>query len=134
MPSAAFAYQQLAERFLQPLPGPSDRPCLPMAASSSRVEEVHRVANMGLKSLETSCSWDMEPMWHPSWEPFWQAVDEVQLPLHFHTFPTPPPRARQKVPPVAILIGTGPHLPPSTEIGVTPEGPAYSYAAEAFMQ
>jgi hypothetical protein len=38
----------------------------------------------------------MEPMWHPSWEPFWQGVDEVQLPLHFHTFPTTPPRARQE--------------------------------------
>jgi predicted TIM-barrel fold metal-dependent hydrolase len=37
-------------------------------------------------------------MWHPSWEPFWKAVDEVQLPLHFHTFPTTPPRARQEAP------------------------------------
>jgi hypothetical protein len=26
-------------------------------------------------------------MWHPSWEPFWQAVDEVQLPPFFHTYP-----------------------------------------------
>src|SRR5215813_12523415 len=42
----------------------------------------------------------MEPMWHPSWEPFWQAVDQVQLPLHFHTFPTTPPRARQEAPQV----------------------------------
>ena len=39
-------------------------------------------------------------MWHPSLEPFWQAVDEVQLPLHFHTFPTTPPRARQEAPKV----------------------------------
>jgi hypothetical protein len=51
---------------------------------------------MGLKGLELSCSWDMEPMWHPSWEPFWKAIDEVQLPLHFHTFPTIAPRARQE--------------------------------------
>jgi hypothetical protein len=28
-------------------------------------------------------------MWHPSWEPFWQAVDEVQLPLHFTLFRRP---------------------------------------------
>jgi hypothetical protein len=49
---------------------------------------------MGLKGLELSCSWDMEPMWHPSWEPFRQAVDEVQLPVHFYTFPTTPPHAR----------------------------------------
>jgi hypothetical protein len=42
----------------------------------------------------------MEPMWHPSWEPFWRAVNEVQLPLRFHTFPTTPPRARNEVPQV----------------------------------
>jgi hypothetical protein len=52
---------------------------------------------MGLKGLELSCSWDMEPMSHPTWEPFWKAVDEVQLPLHFHTTP---PRARQEAPQV----------------------------------
>jgi hypothetical protein len=51
------------------------------------VEEVDGVAKMG-RNGELSCSWDMEPMWHPSWEPFWRAVDEVQLPVHFHTFPT----------------------------------------------
>jgi hypothetical protein len=37
-----------------------------------------------------------------------QAVDEVQLPLHFHTFPTTPPRTRQEAPQVrraAMLTG-----------------------------
>src|SRR5437016_2585685 len=34
---------------------------------------------------------DMEPMWHPCWEPLWKAVNEVGLPLHFHTFPSLPP-------------------------------------------
>jgi predicted TIM-barrel fold metal-dependent hydrolase len=72
--------------------------CLPNGSVEQAVKEVHRVAKMGLKGLELSCSWDMEPMWHPSWEPFWQAVDEVQLPLHFRTFPTTPPRARQEAP------------------------------------
>src|SRR5215467_14123481 len=72
--------------------------CLPYGSVERAVKEVRRVAKMGLKGLELSCSWDMEPMWHPSWEPFWQAVDEVQLPLHFHTFPTTPPRARQETP------------------------------------
>ena len=33
-------------------------------------------------------------MWHPNWEKLWQAVNDVQLPLHFHTFPTTPPRSR----------------------------------------
>jgi predicted TIM-barrel fold metal-dependent hydrolase len=72
--------------------------CLPYGSVEEAVKEVQRVAKMGLKGLELSCSWDMEPMWHPSWEPFWQAIDEVQLPLHFHTFPTTPPRARQEAP------------------------------------
>jgi predicted TIM-barrel fold metal-dependent hydrolase len=38
----------------------------------------------------------MEPMWHPVWEPLWQAVSEVNLPLHFHTFPSMPPGVREK--------------------------------------
>jgi predicted TIM-barrel fold metal-dependent hydrolase len=51
---------------------------------------------MGLRGLELSCSWDMEPMWHPMWEPLWQAVNDVNLPLHFHTFPSLPPGVREK--------------------------------------
>src|SRR5205085_20725 len=58
------------------------------------VKEVRRVSKMGLRGLELSCSWDMEPMWHPVWEPLWQAVADVDLPLHFHTFPTTAPRSR----------------------------------------
>ncbi len=70
--------------------------CLPYGSVDDAVEEVHRVAKMGLRGLELSCSWDMEPMWHPVWEPLWQAVNEVGLPLHFHTFPTMPPSVREK--------------------------------------
>ena len=35
-------------------------------------------------------------MYDPSWEPLWQAVNEVNLPLHFHTFPSTPPGVREK--------------------------------------
>ncbi len=73
--------------------------CLPYGDIDEAVKEIHRVAKMGIKGLELSCSWDMEPMWHPVWEPVWKAVDEVQLPLHFHTFPTTSPRARDGVSP-----------------------------------
>ena len=69
--------------------------CLPYGDIEAAVEEVYRVAKLGLKGLELSCSWDMEPMWHPMWEPLWKAVNDVQLPLHFHTFPTTSPRARE---------------------------------------
>jgi predicted TIM-barrel fold metal-dependent hydrolase len=71
--------------------------CLPYGDIGDSVKEIHRVAKMGIKGLELSCSWDMEPMWHPVWEPLWNAVEEVQLPLHFHTFPTTSPRAREGV-------------------------------------
>ncbi|HWP77108.1 MAG TPA: amidohydrolase family protein, partial [Methylomirabilota bacterium] len=70
--------------------------CLPYGDIPAAVREIHRVAKMGLRGLELSCSWDMEPMWHPVWEPLWQAVSEVSLPLHFHTFPTMPPSVREK--------------------------------------
>ena len=32
------------------------------------------------------------------WEPLWKAVNEVNLPLHFHTFPSMPPSVREKAP------------------------------------
>jgi predicted TIM-barrel fold metal-dependent hydrolase len=65
--------------------------CLPYGDIEAAVAEIHRVAKLGLRGMELSCSWDMEPMWHPVWEPLWQAVNEVSLPLHFHTFPSLPP-------------------------------------------
>ena len=70
--------------------------CLPYGDIDAAVQEIHRVAKLGLRGLELSCSWDMEPMWHPVWEPLWQAVSEADLPLHFHTFPSTPPGVREK--------------------------------------
>jgi predicted TIM-barrel fold metal-dependent hydrolase len=70
--------------------------CLPYGDIAAAAREVRRVAKMGLRGVELSCSWDMEPMYDPVWEPLWQAVNEVGLPLNFHTFPTLPPTAREK--------------------------------------
>ena len=39
--------------------------CLPYGDIDAAVKEIHRVAKLGLRGLELSCSWDMEPMWHP---------------------------------------------------------------------
>ena len=61
--------------------------CLPYGDIDAAVKEVYRARDLGLRGIELSCSWDMEPMYHPCWEPLWQAVNEVELPLHFHTFP-----------------------------------------------
>src|SRR6476646_11244025 len=71
--------------------------CLPYGSVEEAVKEVRRVAKMGLRGLELSCSWDMEPMWHPVWEPLWQAVADVDLPLHFHTFPAMPASVRESL-------------------------------------
>ena len=69
--------------------------CLPYGDIDAAVTELRRVARRGgLRGIELSCSWDMQPMWHPDWEPLWQAVNEIGLPLHFHTFPTIPHKAR----------------------------------------
>jgi len=71
--------------------------CLPYGDIQAAIDETHRVAKRGgIRGLELSCSWDMEPMYDPSWEPLWQAVNEVNLPLHFHTFPSTPPGVRDK--------------------------------------
>jgi len=62
--------------------------CLPYGDIPGAINELYRVSKLGLRGVELSCSWDMEPMWHPVWEPFWQAVNDVDRPLHFHTFPS----------------------------------------------
>jgi len=65
--------------------------CLPYGDIDAAVQEIHRVKDLNLRGIELSCSWDMEPMYHPCWEPLWQTINEVGLPLHFHTFPAVPP-------------------------------------------
>jgi len=40
-------------------------------------------------------------MWHPQWEPLWAAIDEVGIPLHFHTFPSVSPDLRREVTPAS---------------------------------
>src|SRR5574342_767871 len=70
--------------------------CLPYGDIGAAVREIRRVAGPGVRGMELSCSWDMEPMWHPDWEPLWQAVNDVGLPLHFHTFPSLPPGVLDK--------------------------------------
>jgi predicted TIM-barrel fold metal-dependent hydrolase len=69
---------------------------LPYGDIDAAVAEVHRVAKLGFKGIELSCSWDMEPMWHHQWEPLWAAINEVGIPLHFHTFPSVSPALREK--------------------------------------
>ena len=41
--------------------------CLPYSDIEAAAAEVHRVAKLGMKGVELSCSWHMTPMWHPMW-------------------------------------------------------------------
>ena len=70
--------------------------CLPYSDIEAAAAEVRRVAKMGMRGVELSCSWHMTPMWHPMWDPLWEAVNETQLPLHFHTFPSIDPELRKQ--------------------------------------
>jgi predicted TIM-barrel fold metal-dependent hydrolase len=73
--------------------------CLPYNNIEGAAREVRRVAKLGMKGVELSCSWHMTPMWHPMWDPLWEAVNETQLPLHFHTFPATDPELRKQLEP-----------------------------------
>jgi len=70
--------------------------CLPYSDIEAAAAEVRRVAKKGMRGVELSCSWHMTPMWHPMWDPLWEAVNETQLPLHFHTFPAVDPELRKQ--------------------------------------
>ena len=81
--------------------GTSALACLPYGDVDAAVSELRRVAKMGIRGVELSCSWDMEPMWHPCWEPLWQAVHEVDLPCTSIPFPPSTPTLLQNAPPGA---------------------------------
>jgi len=70
--------------------------CLPYSDIQAAAAEVRRVAKKGMRGVELSCSGHMTPMWHPMWDPLWEAVNETQLPLHFHTFPSVDPELRKQ--------------------------------------
>src|SRR6516225_9268789 len=50
--------------------------CLPYSNIEGAAAEVRRVAKLGMKGVELSCSWHMTPMWHPMWDPLGAAVFE----------------------------------------------------------
>ena len=69
--------------------------CLPYNNIEGAAREVRRVAKMGMKGVELSCSWHMTPMWHPMWDP---AVGGGQRDAAAAAFPHLPgdrPRAAQ---------------------------------------
>ena len=87
--------------------------CLPYGDVAAAIGEIHRVAKLGLRGVELWGSMDMEPMWHPMWEPLWQAANEVNVPLHFHTFPSLPQQVRDRQTGLAAAPPSSPAWPDS---------------------
>ena len=60
--------------------------CVPGHNMSSAIEELKRVGKRGsVRGVEIPLHKDMNPLWDPYWEPLWAAVNELGLPVHFHT-------------------------------------------------
>ena len=72
--------------------------CLPFNDIDAACAEARRAVKLGLRGLELSCSWNMAPMYQKVWEPLWQTVSELDVPLHFHTFPSISPEERERTP------------------------------------
>lgn len=60
--------------------------CIPNQPVEAAVQEVTRVVKRGgIRGLDIANSLDMPPLWDPQWAPLWDLVNEVGLPIHFHT-------------------------------------------------
>ena len=60
--------------------------CIPNQPVDAAVQEVTRVIKRGgIRGLDIANSLDMPPLWDPQWTPLWDLVNEVGLPIHFHT-------------------------------------------------
>jgi predicted TIM-barrel fold metal-dependent hydrolase len=60
--------------------------CIPNHPVEAAVEEIGRVIKRGgCRGLEIANSHDILPLWDPQWTAVWEVVNEVALPLHFHT-------------------------------------------------
>jgi predicted TIM-barrel fold metal-dependent hydrolase len=60
--------------------------CVPGHNIASAIEELKRVGERGsVRGVEIPLQKDMKPLWDPYWEPLWAAVNELGLPMHFHT-------------------------------------------------
>jgi predicted TIM-barrel fold metal-dependent hydrolase len=66
--------------------------CIPNHDIDAAVKEIYRVAERGqVRGVEVANTLDMKPVFDPSWAPLWQVLNEVKLPVHFHTIGGRPP-------------------------------------------
>lgn len=61
--------------------------CLPLPDIDESIEELQRVAKMGIRGAAIPCTAPLDkPYSDPIYEPFWSAAEEVGLPLTMHIF------------------------------------------------
>ena len=72
--------------------------CLPYGSVDEAVKEVHRVAKMGLRASSCRARGTWSRCGTRAGSRSGRRSTKCNLPLHFHTFPTTPPRARQEAP------------------------------------
>jgi uncharacterized protein len=61
--------------------------CLPLPDVDAAIQELQRVARMGLRGVSIPCTAPPgKPYHHPDYEPFWCAAAEVELPISMHIF------------------------------------------------
>jgi predicted TIM-barrel fold metal-dependent hydrolase len=60
---------------------------VPSHSPEEAVTELKRLKNSRfIRGIDVSAAPPRTPYYHPEWIPFWQAVRELNLPVHFHTF------------------------------------------------
>ncbi|HIG60137.1 MAG TPA: amidohydrolase [Gammaproteobacteria bacterium] len=73
--------------------------CIPNHDIDAAVKEIYRVAERGqVRGVEVANTLDMKPVFDPSWTPLWQALNDVKLPVHFHTIGGRPPDFQKMAP------------------------------------
>ena len=61
--------------------------CLPLPEVDAAIEELQRVAKMGIRGAAIPCTSPLDkPYSHPDFEPFWDAAEEAGLPISMHIF------------------------------------------------
>ena len=66
--------------------------CIPNHDIDAAVTEIYKVAERGsVRGIEVTNTLDIKPLFDPSWKPLWEAINEVKLPVHFHTIGSKPP-------------------------------------------
>ena len=79
-------YWQWVADFAKTIPG-RFAPLAPISGGdpTQAAEDVHQIAELGLRGIELRPRTACKPFWHDDWEPLWRAVDKTGLPVHFHS-------------------------------------------------